>query len=194
MREIQPREKLDKSLNSGERQVSADIDGIDVWHRWRYEQAAEMVNAGDKVVDLGCGIGYGSRVLAKNAEFVLGVDDSEDAIEYARANYPHKNAVYCIKDIFAVEDEFDVVVAFEILEHTDNPIKFFNLLKRIAKRKVVMSTPHISLDAAGYPFHYRHYSEGEIRALFEAIGFRVATLEIKEFSNGKAVFCVAERI
>ena len=57
---------------------------------WIYSQVA----AGSKVLDFGCGSGYGTNILAKKALSVFGVDINDDAIKYAKENYTQKIAQY----------------------------------------------------------------------------------------------------
>src|SRR4051812_7358615 len=56
-------------------------------HVRRYEEAARFVR-GQRVLDIACGVGYGSQLLGRGgAEQVVGVDLSPDAIRYAQAHY-----------------------------------------------------------------------------------------------------------
>jgi len=47
--------------NTGERQVSPTLDGIRKDHLARYKWAAKRLSG--CVYDIGCGIGYGSKIL-----------------------------------------------------------------------------------------------------------------------------------
>lgn len=113
---IKPREQLSRKLNSVERQVSENLDGIEHWHKWRYNKALDFIENGDIVIDLGCGCGYGSYILSSAAKSVTGIDDSEEAIQFANKHYKTVNNRFDNKGIFDVEGAFDVVVAFEIIE------------------------------------------------------------------------------
>src|SRR4051794_32573767 len=56
-------------------------------HRTRYAFASELA-AGRRVLDVACGSGYGSRILADaGADTVVGVDLDADAVVYARQRY-----------------------------------------------------------------------------------------------------------
>ena len=86
-----------------------------------------------------------------------------------------------------------MVVAFEILEHIQEPEKFFESVSNITKRNLILSTPHDSLDVKTYPFHYRHFSEAKIRQLAVNAGFEIIELQTPTFANGLAIFCVMKR-
>lgn len=195
MKEFKERDQLDRTLNSGERQVHESMAGVEQWHLWRYYQARDLVRHGECVVDLGCGIGYGSMILARDAREVVGVDDSEETIEYAKKNYSAPNVSYLCRDIFDIPKavSFDMAVALEVLEHTPDPERFFSLLSRIAQKRFIISAPHDSLDASLYPFHYRHFTEKEIELLILGAGFKVRRLEYAPLSGGKTIIAVGER-
>src|SRR3954470_22578310 len=72
---------------TGERLIPGQVD-IDLLneHMARYTFAARLAT-GKRVLDAGCGAGYGSAELARVAEVVIGVDVASEAVEFARANY-----------------------------------------------------------------------------------------------------------
>jgi SAM-dependent methyltransferase len=88
------------------------------WHR--YALARRFV-AGKRVLDVACGEGYGSALLARVAASVTGVDIGAEAVAHARSRYgavPHLR--YLQGDATALDLPaacFDVIVCFETLEH-----------------------------------------------------------------------------
>ena len=84
-------------------------------HLERYEFAARFLAAG-RVLDIACGAGYGTRLLADRAAgrcAVLGVDRSESAIDYARARYGGAGVEFLAADALAFRDPegFDAIVS-----------------------------------------------------------------------------------
>ena len=77
--------------------------------------------AGRRVLDLGSGEGFGAALLADTARTVTGVDIDERTVEHSRANYIAPNLEFRVgsaNDLSAfADDAFDVVVAFEMIEH-----------------------------------------------------------------------------
>src|SRR5580698_5397181 len=73
---------------TGERVIPGHVND-DLWseHVARYAFARRYVDK-QRVLDAGCGTGYGSAELAQSATDVVGVDIAAGAIEYATANYP----------------------------------------------------------------------------------------------------------
>src|SRR6058998_3222418 len=73
---------------TGERTLP-DVPEENYWFR-RHLAVYEWIAArthGRRVVDLACGEGYGSAVLARTAASVVGVDANPEAYEHARARY-----------------------------------------------------------------------------------------------------------
>jgi SAM-dependent methyltransferase len=91
-------------------------------HMMRYAFATQFCyNA--RVVDLGCGTGYGSYVLSMVAKEVWAVDRSMDAIAFGKQHFKADNIVWVRYDIerLSLPEEPDFNVCFEVLEHLDDP-------------------------------------------------------------------------
>jgi 2-polyprenyl-3-methyl-5-hydroxy-6-metoxy-1,4-benzoquinol methylase len=89
-------------------------------HFHRYLFASELVEA-RRVLDLASGEGFGAAMLAQRAQSVLGIDIDEPSVQHARANYASPGLEFEVGDALRVGEReagsFDVVVAFEMLEH-----------------------------------------------------------------------------
>ena len=58
----------------------------EIEHMHRYTAVAPLLK-GKVVLDAACGTGYGSNMLAREAERVCGIDISQEAIAYANENF-----------------------------------------------------------------------------------------------------------
>src|SRR3569832_184980 len=104
---------------TGERLESFVLHDATIEHLHRYALAKEFVQ-GKKVLDIACGEGYGSNLLAEAAEMVQGVDIDESIIAKAKNKYTAKNLRFAggsVEKIPFDASSFDVVVSFETLEH-----------------------------------------------------------------------------
>src|SRR5215467_1277008 len=79
---------------TGERVIPGEVD-VDLLneHLARYAFAARLAR-GKRVLDAGCGAGYGSAELARAALSVVGIDISAEAVAYAGANYQLPNLTF----------------------------------------------------------------------------------------------------
>jgi len=124
------------------------------------------------VVDLACGEGYGSDLLAKHAAEVMGVDANPDAFEHARARYRRPNLSFNRGLVEQFDQPADVVVFLQTIEHIAEPD---GLLDRIAQMAPVayISTPNrLTLAPPGAeksdnPWHLREYDAAQYRQLLE---------------------------
>ncbi|MEW6108499.1 MAG: glycosyltransferase [Nitrospirota bacterium] len=142
-------------------------DEIGIEHLHRYKSALSLVT--DKVVlDIACGEGYGSALLATTANKVYGVDIDAKSVENAQKKYASENSKLSFRQGNANQipletDSVDVVVSFETIEHLDesNQQAFLLEIKRVLKADglLVISTP----DKANYSDRYAHENEFHIK-------------------------------
>jgi ubiquinone biosynthesis O-methyltransferase len=159
---------------TGERLIPGEVD-IDLLneHMARYHFAVRLAR-GKRVLDAGCGAGYGSAELADVAERVTGIDIASEAVEYARAHYALHNVAFeqasCTQLPYA-DGAFDLVVAFEVIEHLENWRDFLQEVRRVLAPagQLIVSTPNRlyyteSRGAQGAnPFHVHEFDFEEFR-------------------------------
>lgn len=99
----------------------------------RYEWAAKHIKPGDKVLEIGCSNGYGTRLLPKDIDY-HGIDYDNTIVKEARNEYGDKNHGFEHADVnqFAFE-QYDVIIAFEVIEHIDNGLELLETLKKHCK-------------------------------------------------------------
>ncbi len=105
---------------TGERVIPGGVNA-DLWaeHLARYTFAAQFAG-GKRVLDAGCGTGYGCTELAPGAHFVAGIDVASDAVNYAQAHFVRPNIRYAQASATAIPfapASFQLITAFEVIEH-----------------------------------------------------------------------------
>lgn len=170
---------------TGERLIPGQVD-IDLLneHMARYTFAARLA-AGKRVLDAGCGAGYGSAELARVAQRVVGADIAAEAVRFARENYRRANLDFEQASCTALphpDGSFDLVVAFEVIEHLDNWRGLLIEARRLLAPggQFIVSTPNRlyyteSRGAHGVnPFHVHEFEFEEFRAELSAVFPHVA--------------------
>jgi len=159
---------------TGERFIPGTRGEIWIEHWHRYHFASRFV-AGKRVLDLACGEGYGSALLARRAARVLGVDVAQPAIDHARREYAKlANAEFKVGSCTAIpapDASIDVAISFETLEHIAEQEQFMAELARVLAPGgvLVISCPNKAeyTDKRGTKneFHVKELYRAELDAL-----------------------------
>jgi len=164
---------------TGERTLP-DVPAENYWFRRHlavYEWIAER-SAGLEMVDMACGEGYGTDVLARRARRVTGVDANPEAYEHARAKYTRPGVRFVRDLIETFIEPCDAVVFLQTIEHVKEPEQVLAHFKAMAPTAFV-STPNVltlappGADKSDNPWHLREYRARDFRALCESVFDRV---------------------
>jgi len=158
---------------TGERTLP-DVPEENYWYRRHvavYEWIAERC-AGLRVVDLACGEGYGSNLLAQKASQVIGVDANPEAYDHSRARYQRPNLSFQRGLVEDFDEEVDAVVFLQTIEHIHEPEKLVETISRIAPAAYISTPNRLTLAPPGAeksdnPWHLREYDAGQYRELLE---------------------------
>ena len=161
---------------TGERTLP-DVPAENYWYRRHlavYEWIAARV-AGGVVLDMACGEGYGSAVLAGSASSVVGVDGNPEAYEHARLRYtrPGLSFEWGAVETYGEVGAFDAVVFLQTIEHVVDPPAVLRHFRDVLKPGgvVYVSTPNVLTLAppgavkSDNPWHLREYRADQFAAL-----------------------------
>lgn len=145
-------------------------------HLLRYEFAASLC-AGRRVLDLGCGIGYGSALLAdRGATAVEGVDVDEATVAAAAESYGSDAVTFTTSDALdrlrrLEPGDVDVIVSFEAIEHLPDPDATVARLAELvaAGTGVVVSVPNSGMFEEDNEFHVTDFDYASARELLSRI-------------------------
>lgn len=186
-----------KELNwTGERLVTSIGDEYFKYeHLHRYALAATLAT-GKVVLDIACGEGYGSAIIANAAAFVYGVDIDAVAVAHAEAKYVslRKNISFKTGSTSAIpleDHSVDIVVSFETIEHHDAHEQMMKEIKRVLKPDGVLliSSPNRSVYkqiAPNNPFHVKELELEEFETLLKSF-FRYCSLFEQRFIAGSLI-------
>ncbi len=95
------------------------------------------------VVDIACGVGYGSYLISKNPDVisVTGVDRSEKAIKNAKENFSKENIKFILGQPETLVGNYDILVCLETIEHLENPNTLREMIERCDVKEVIISFP-----------------------------------------------------
>jgi SAM-dependent methyltransferase len=161
---------------TGERTLP-DVPEENYWFRRHlvvYEWIAARAH-GRRIVDLACGEGYGSAVLARTAASVVGVDANPEAFEHARLKYTGERVRFERTMLELWTGDVDCVVFLQTIEHVQDPDAVMAHVRELIGPAGVayVSTPNVLTLApkgaarSGNPWHVREYRAHEYRALCE---------------------------
>ena len=159
---------------TGERTLP-DVPEENYWFRRHlavYEWIAARVR-GLRVIDMACGEGYGSAVLAQSAARIVGVDANPEAHEHARLRYRGANLRFERDLVEAFDEPADAVVFLQTIEHLDEPVAALAHFRALVggRGTVFVSTPNVlTLEPKGAPrsdnpWHVREYRAGQFEQL-----------------------------
>jgi 2-polyprenyl-3-methyl-5-hydroxy-6-metoxy-1,4-benzoquinol methylase len=164
---------------TGERTLP-DVPEENYWYR-RHLVVYEWIRArvgGLKVIDMACGEGYGTNVLARTAASAVGVDANPEAHEHARLRYTAPNVRFARDLVETFDEAADAVVFLQTIEHVRNPDEVLERFKALVAGSpsplVIVSTPNVltlapdGAEKSGNPWHVKEYRPEEFRALCEA--------------------------
>lgn len=161
---------------TGERLVTKIFEYWTLEHLHRYAVSIDFIK--DKVVlDLACGEGYGSNILAHHCESIIGIDISEETIENAKKKYKHDNLRFILGSAIKVPLEnksVDVVVCFETIEHHDKHDEMMKEIRRVLRKDglLIISSPdkknYSDIPQYNNPFHVKELYTDEFLTLIKA--------------------------
>ncbi len=142
------------------------------WHRYAL---ARRFARGKRVLDVACGEGYGSALIASVAASVLGIDIDAETVRHAQSRYADQsNLRFAVGDatrLDVTEGAFDLVISFETVEHVAKQDELIAGLRRaLAPGGVALiSSPdrRTYAEATGFsnPYHVRELDRDEFEAL-----------------------------
>jgi SAM-dependent methyltransferase len=162
---------------TGERTLP-DVPEENYWFRRHlvvYQWIAARVG-GLRVIDMACGEGYGSDVLAGSAASVVGVDANPEAHEHARARYRSANLRFERDLIETFSEPADAVVFLQTIEHLQDPGAALEHFRGLVGRggMVYLSTPNVrtlapkGAERSDNPWHVHEYRAHEFERLCRA--------------------------
>ncbi len=144
-----------------------------------YDWCRRFLSKNSCCLDVGCGEGYGSKMLSPFVSKIIGIDINKKIIKRAYEKYGSKKCVfksYNGKRLPFLKETFDVVISFQVIEHIIDDIAFISEIYRVLKQKgiFILTTPNklIRLPGKIKPwniFHVREYNYEDLNKIFKPV-------------------------
>ena len=155
-------------MSSHERALKDEANNVTYQRcQYAYEWCIPII-AGKKVLDTGCGLGYGAAFMSHHANEIVGIDYDAETIETNKKEYSGvKNLSFVqgsIPPLPFPDNSFDVITSFQFIEHIHARKEFTKECLRVVKPggKVLITTPNIKRSLARNPFHIHEYTFDEM--------------------------------
>ncbi|MDA8194121.1 MAG: class I SAM-dependent methyltransferase [Thermaerobacter sp.] len=158
-----------------ERMSPFSTDYVELLFHWHRYQSIGTATAGKRILEVGCGTGYGADYLAETAAQVVGADIDGDVVAEARSRYQRPNLEFVTasaQSLPFLSASFDVVVMFEVIEHLERDQQWCVLseVRRVLTPNglLFLSTPDHArtvLYGTANPYHVGELTEPELRGL-----------------------------
>ncbi len=145
---------------------------------YAYRWVKDIIPASSVCLDLGCGEGYGTKILSLWMKKIIGVDIGEQVIDKACRKYLSKTCAfrkYDGKTLPFPDNTFDAVVSFQVIEHVKDDSNFIAEAHRVLKKGglFILATPNknIRLPQNQKPwnvYHVREYSPHEAEKILKS--------------------------
>src|SRR5262249_42781420 len=141
---------------------------IEAEHLARYKWAATIISGG-RVLDAGCGVAYGTSMMARSgASQVIGVDIAEAVLDAVRPDMPDNVRLEAgdVRDLQYGDGTFDAVVCFECIEHLVDPGLALDEFARVLAPDglLLVSSPNRDVHPPINPHHHHEFLPPELAA------------------------------
>jgi len=148
---------MSRLLFTGERLHDGDpLFSVDLArHHAAYDYARSRIRAG-RVLDLGCGTGYGTAGLHAAGAAVIGIDRiAPDPVNRGGALFARAD----LRGLPLRERSFELIVSFQVIEHLDDPAPYLDSIARLLEPHglAILTTPNVLLSDGVNPYHVHEY-------------------------------------
>ena len=153
------------------------------WIRFLEKSLPLKNGKGKKVLEIGCGIGAFAKILNERGFKVDATDVSAFIVNRAKKIHPEINfKILNIEKNTKMNEMYDYIFAFEVMEHLKNPFKALVNIKKMLKSKgvLIFSTPFPTKEMLADPMHINVHPTKFWLAEGEKIGYK--SIEVKYVS------------
>ena len=152
-------------------------------HFARYEFSCKFLESSFTVLDIACGVGYGTEMMASKCSKVYGCDIDKETIDYARKNYSNTNITFQMMDASSLlfqDNFFDCITCFETMEHLKDHKKTLEEFSRVLKQngKLIISTPNKEISLKHNTHNQFHTNEFTKKEFLEILSINFSKIDL----------------
>lgn len=120
------------------------------------------------VIDCACGVGYGSHIIQTNQDVkrVYGLDIDKASVDHARLEFGTDKTEFLCMDMNSFEEEADVLVSIETIEHIEDPTHLASLAERAHVKDIIVSFP-TKKSTHFNPYHKYDLYTDDLKKIFQ---------------------------
>lgn len=148
-------------------------------HRFAYRLVEEYAKPNDRILEIGFGEGYGSEIVEPWVGEYVGVEVDLESVTHAAEKYQRPAASFVQYGGTTIPFDgasFDLVIAFQVIEHVRDPEAFLGEARRVTRTdgSVLIVTPNRNhrVDDGERPwnrYHVREFSPAELDSLMRRV-------------------------
>jgi len=162
-----------------------------------YQFASKYIKDSDKVLDVGCGWGFFKSYIP-NSDY-LGIEFSKESKQ--KCEERNIKVTSTLIEDMPKDNKFDVVVAFQVLEHIENPIGFVKSMRDVTKENglIILSVPNVdsfnSLQENNYlnypPHHISWWSKDSLVYLAHQLDLEIVDFEFDKLESTSLYYSIS---
>jgi ubiquinone/menaquinone biosynthesis C-methylase UbiE len=154
-------------VQTGER-VNPDFPDANFRNHFKVYQFLEQFAKDKDVLDIGCGMGYGTAHLRTVAKTIVGIDISKSTVRFARKRYPETQTLIMDAHFLGLHPQsVDLVVSTENFEHLTDQERSLQEVTRVLRPAGMcfIATPNHDISTRTNPYHTHEFTASELRTL-----------------------------
>lgn len=136
-------------------------------HFIHWQRVSELLNPGERVIEVGCGCGLSSRIYSLKTQYVVVAVDRLEVVVMSKQMYPTPGVHFAPADFNtewvpnAWKGLFDVVVCVDVIEHVQNKDVMLSNLAILGHEQTrwILTTP---IGPDDVPWHVHHWESVEV--------------------------------
>lgn len=157
-------------IQTAERSSALDASENPIYQRHMAAYKAAIPWMKGSVLEVGCGEGYGMKILARHCQQYLGID--KFPVPNLQVPSNARTLQMTVPPLGGINsNQFDAVVTFQVIEHIEDDLGFLKEIHRVLQPGgiLILTTPNRLMSLTRNPWHVREYDPDAMRQILESV-------------------------